>query len=193
MMGTSRTPAEFRAKVSALPSVIIEAERQAVLVNAKAAKANALRELRRHVPSRRLKNVGKNGSKLNVRYTIDKASGRSADVKAIGQWQLVEFDAKNVPYGIGSKHAGGTRKSRSAAIVAGTYRPGGAKTSKTGRVRGGRKAALRTPWGWRAYAKVTKKRQGKKPWRTAFEQTQRELPQAYQKAAERALRKALRG
>lgn len=208
-MGTSRTPDEFRRKVASLPSVVIETERQAVFANAKLAKANALKELRKHVPSQRLKNVGKNGSKLNARYTIDKASGRSADIKAIGQWQLVEYDAKNVPYGVGSKYATGSRKTKSKAILEGKYGAGedtlksgekrdrasrvAARTTASGRVFGGRRAMLRTPWGWRAYVKVVKKRKGRKPWQTAFEKTQREAPQAYQKAADRALRRALRG
>jgi hypothetical protein len=208
-VGTSRTTAEFRRKVAALPSVVIEAERLAVRANAQLAKDNALRELRRHVPSQRLRNVGRNGTKLNVRYTIDRASGRSADVKAVGPWQFVEFDAKNVPYGVGSRYAKGSRKSRSAAILAGKYGAGedtlksgekrerasriASRTTASGRLMGGRKAMLRTPWGWRAYAKVTKKRQGRHPWRTAFEKTQREAPGVYQEAAEKALRKALRG
>lgn len=208
-MGVSRTTAEFRAKVSALPSVVIETERQAVLANAKLAKANALKELRKHVPSQRLKNVGKNGSKLNVRYTVDKATGRSADIKAIGQWQLVENDSRNVPYGVGSRYAKGSRSSKSKAILAGTYGAGedtlksgkkkaresrlALRTNRAGATLGGRRAMVRTPWGWRAYAVVRKKRQGKKPWQTAFEKTQQEAPQAYQKASEKALRKALRG
>lgn len=205
-MGVSKTPAEFRAKVASLPSVVIETERQAVLANAKLAKANALKELRKHVPSQKLKNVGKNGSKLNARYTVDKATGRSADIKAVGQWQLVENDARNVPYGVGSKYAKGSRAAKSKAILAGTYRPGGAtekfrttkdaegnRTKVSTGFRGGRKAMVRTPWGWRAYVVVRKKRRGKKPWQTAFEKTKAEAPQAYLKASEKALRKALRG
>jgi hypothetical protein len=205
-MGTSRTPAEFRRKVASLPEVVIEAERNAVLANAKAAKENALRELRKHVPSKRMKNVGRNGAKLNARYRIDNAQGRSADIKAVGPWQFVENDTRQVPYGVGSRYAKGSRKSRSAAILAGDYTVGaskekfrtvkGADGSKSKVSRGsfqGRKAMLLTPWGWRASVKVTKKRQGKHPWKTAFLKTQREAPQAYQKAANTALRKALRG
>lgn len=210
-MGVSRTTAEFRAKVAALPEVVIETERRAVLANAKLAKDNALKELRKHVPSQRLKNVGKNGSKLNARYKIDGASGRSADIKAVGPWQLVEYPTENAPYGIGSKYAAGTRKSRSKAILDGNYRVGAKKDrfrtvkvygddevtlvdkyrERTGSSRGQR-AMLRTPWGWRASAKVSKKRRGRYPWKTAFEKTQREAPQAYQKAAHDALKRALR-
>lgn len=204
-MGTSRTPAEFKAKVSQLPSVVIETERQAVLANAKLAKANALKELRKHVPSQRLKNVGKNGSRLNVRYTVDKATGRSADIKAIGNWQLVENDTKNVPYGVGSKFGPGDRNTRSKLILEGKYRPGGEaevfkdkgrgkkKTQVSLGMRGGRKASVRTPWGWRSSVKVTKRRQGRRPWQRAFEKTKRELPDAYQRAADKALKRALRG
>lgn len=192
-MGTSRTTAEFRQKVAGLPAVVVEAERLAVRANAQLAKDNALKELRRHVPSQRLRNVGRNGTKLNVRYTIDKASGRSADVKAVGPWQFVENDSRNVPYGVGSRYAQGSRRSRSAAILAGDYTVGASRTSRSGRARAGRRAMLRTPWGWRASVKVAKKRQGKHPWRTAFEKTQREAPGVYQAAADKALRKALRG
>lgn len=189
-MGVSRTPAEFRSKVAALPEVVIEAERRAVLANAKLAKDNALKELRKHVPSQRLKNVGKNGAKLNARYRIDGASGRSADIKAVGPWQFVEYPTENAPYAVTSKRAGGTRRSRSAAVNAGTYKHG-ARTSR-GRTRGGRSAVISTPWGPRSYAIVVKRRRGRYPWRTAFQKTQREAPQAYQKAAHDALKRALR-
>jgi len=210
-MGTSRTTAEFRQKIASLPDVVIEAERNAVLANAKAAKENALRELRKHVPSQRLKNVGRSGARLNARYRIDDALGRSADIKAVGPWQFVENDTRQVPYGVGSRYAKGSRKSRSAAILAGDYTVGARKDKfRTVKVYGdadtvvdkfrertgskqGRRAMLLTPWGWRASVKVTKKRQGKHPWKTAFLKTQREAPQAYQKAANTALRKALRG
>lgn len=194
-MGVSRTSAEFRAKVAALPAVIIEAERRAVEANAKAAKENALTEMRKHVPSGRLRNVGtKGGAKLSARYTIDRASGRTADVRALGPWQLVENDARNVPYGIGSRHAAGTRRARSKAIVAGTYRVGAAKTRKgTEGTTRGRRAMIRTPYGWRASAIVTRARKGRHPWRTAYERTARGAPAAYQRAAETAMRKALKG
>lgn len=211
-MGVSRTPAELRMKVASLPAVIVEAERRAVEANARAAKANALAELRRHVPSGRLRNVGTKGAALGVKVTIDKASGRTADIKALGPWQLVEFDTKQVPYGVGSRHAAGTRRSRSKAIVAGTYRVGarkartkkfevyggddgdvliGHETFTVGHTRG-RRAMIRTPYGWRASAKVQKARKGRHPWRTAYERTLSEAPAAYQKAAAQALRRALK-
>lgn len=209
-MGTSRTPAEFAAKVATLPSVVIETERAAVRANAKIATDNAMSQLRRHVGSARLANVGKKGARLSARSRIDGASGRSADIRALGPWQLVENDTGKVPYAVTSRHAAGSRKTRARAALAGTYATTGTRrfTIRWGvfsggqqvdtiRIRGtrrvgGRRAMLATPWGWRATAKVRRARRGKRPWRTAYELTRRQAPQVYQRAANQALRKALR-
>lgn len=66
----------------------------------------------------RLRNVGKNGANLGIRYTIrGEGSGVSASVRATGPWPIIESDiGAHVITGKKAGRGAGSRKKRAAAV-----------------------------------------------------------------------------
>jgi hypothetical protein len=92
----AQDPAHRAAEIMAKSAANLKAAHpQAITVAAKQAKETVLDELDRVASGRRLRNVGKKGGKLGVRYNL-KAAGDSpsATVKATGPWQIIERDTK---------------------------------------------------------------------------------------------------
>lgn len=71
-----------------------KAQRSAVSHAALEAKTAHLDALRRVVPSARLRNVGKSGARLGVRYDIKGTQNPTALVRATGPWHLIENPIK---------------------------------------------------------------------------------------------------
>lgn len=89
-MGTSHSPLEFAGKCARAA----EASRNSAKLGTEAAALATKRAILAVSPSR-LRNVGKKGSKLGVRYTVsDTAEGSSALVFATGPFQLIERNTK---------------------------------------------------------------------------------------------------
>lgn len=147
-MGTSRTVAELEAKLKRLPADQTKAVEITARRIGQVGKAAFLRQAQADNSGKlTMRNVGKNGVKLGVRYKIDGPPERkTVEFKpSTGRlaWRILQGGAK--PHIITSKHAGGTRKSRAQRVEAGNklLRGGG---------RGGR-AVLRTPLGQRRWVK----------------------------------------
>lgn len=165
-MGTSRSSAEFTRKLNDAARGIAEAAPRAARESGRRAKTIMEAERRAATSTGRLRNVGRAGARLTVRYDVrDAAPGHSvAELKAGGPWQLIENAAR--PHIISSRRARGSAARRGRAGLLGPVMPG-----STG---GGRSAVIRTPWGARRYVRHPGTR-GKRPWRKGYERTQRSL------------------
>ena len=108
-------------------------------------------ELERVVPSGRLRNVGKNGAKLSVRYDIKGTRNPTALITALGPWQFIESDTKAHP--ITSRYAGGSRAARGRRVIGASISSvlGGGNVS-TG-LGGGAKAVLNMGGDYRRFVR----------------------------------------
>lgn len=161
-MGTSSSAAELAGKLEAAGAAVVNSNRAAVQRVARRIKAGAEAERNRAVGSNgRMSGVGRNGARLGVR---DEYAGSvalpTAVVRATGPWQLVESPTRS--HLITSRYAGSTRARRSRAGLAGPVRPGA--------LRGGRRAVVLTPWGYKRFTRHPGTR-GKKPWRTSIDRS----------------------
>lgn len=80
------------------------AEKRAVGAGSLAIRRSVEKERGRVAPSGRLRNVGKNGSKLGVRYDIKGTRNPTSLIRATGPWQLIEHNTK--PHIIVAKRLG---------------------------------------------------------------------------------------
>lgn len=163
-MGTSRTALELGHKLNAAGDALVRAN--VTVVTRAALKVKLAAEAERTKVTGgdgRLSNVGRRGSRLGVASTVT-PSGPSAIVRATGPWQIVENDTR--AHRITSKYAGSTRARRSLTGVSGPQLPGS--------VRGGRRAVVLTPFGYRRYVRHPGTH-GKHPWRKAMTVSTRNL------------------
>ena len=165
-MGTSRSAAELARKLNAAGTTVVRANRTQVERVAIKVKRTAESERNRAVGSDgRMSNVGRNGARLGVRYDLSgNLANPSAVVRATGPWQLVENPSR--PHVVTSRYAGSTRARRSRAGIAGPVQPGA--------LRGGRRAVILTPWGYKRHARHPGTR-GKRPWHKAIDRAGRNL------------------
>lgn len=165
------TPAQFAAKMSRLAAELPRDTEATTREAATFVKTTALAELRRVAPRQRL-----NAGRLNVRYDVRTGTNPVALVKAVGPWQLIENDTR--PHRIVSRYSGGTRSRRAQTGVFGPIRPGS--------IRGGRRAVVLTPYGYRRYARHPGTR-GKHPWQKAMNRATPRIPDTYQRVLRRRL------
>lgn len=104
----SRVGSQAATRIRKISTEVQKANRTAVNQAALAAKSALLDSLRNEVPSGRLRNVGRSGAKLGVRYDVRGTSNASALVRATGPWQLVEKPIK--PHEIRPRGRGSKRK-----------------------------------------------------------------------------------
>lgn len=109
----SRTVAELVTKLTSTGRTITSARTLALRAMGDHTKTVILDSARDIAPDLNLSGVGKNGTKIGVRYTV---GSQAAEVRATGPWQFIEYDTK--PHIITSKGLRGTRKSRQAAVQA---------------------------------------------------------------------------
>ncbi len=157
----SRTVAELVHKLTSTGSAINSSRSLALKAMAEATKTSVLNEARHIAPDLNLSGVGRNGARINARYTIGVSA---AEVKATGPWQLIENDAK--PHVIASRGLRGTRKSRAAKVNAGDrlQMRGGADTTR-----------LAINGSYRFYVQHPGTK-GQHPWRNGINQIQPKLP-----------------
>lgn len=164
-MGTSRGVSDLAAKLNRAATAIARADKTAVERTALKIKRAAEVERNRAVGSDgRMSNVGRSGARLGVRYDLRAGQNPSAVVRATGPWQLVENNTRS--HLVTSRYARGTRARRSRAGLFGPQQPGA--------LRGGRRAVILTPWGYRRYARHPGTR-GKRPWKNSLERSTRNL------------------
>jgi hypothetical protein len=105
-VATTNNVAQLSAKLAKLGDACGKASKVAVSAGALRAKKVIEAERAKAVPSGRLRNVGKSGGKLGVRYTLIGGDLKPvAIVRATGPWQIIEGDTKR--HTIGPK---GTRR-----------------------------------------------------------------------------------
>lgn len=92
--------------MSRLTREVKNAEKSAVNRASLEAKTIHLAELRTVAPSGRLRNVGKSGAKLNVRYDV---TGTTSLLRATGPWHLIENPIKAHPIAVRARRRGGAR------------------------------------------------------------------------------------
>lgn len=92
-----------------------KAHKKAVGDAANVAKKAVLSELDKVTSGRKLRNVGKSGGKLGVKYSL--SGDKRAKVKATGPWQIIERDTKS--HRINRK---GANKKRALKLPDGGYR-----------------------------------------------------------------------
>ena len=148
----SRTVAEMVHKLTETGKTFTSTKTLAPALEAMAKKAEVtiIRSARTVVPDLNLSGVGVKGSRIGTKHVI---GTRTAVVRAVGQWQFIEYDTK--PHIITSKGLEGTRKSRQEAVAA--------KRSLKIK-RGAKFSRLGTPFGPRFYVKHPGTK-GQHPWR----------------------------
>jgi len=151
-MGVSHSPAELQRKLATFQVNLANRNVRQITEAAKTIKAATLLSAAAATGGDgRLNNAGKSGARLGVGYTITKSGDDArARVKARGPWQLVEHPLK--PHVITSRYAGGSRRSRAAAVAAGR------------KLKGGRRAIVQTPFGPRRFVHHPGVRTPKRPW-----------------------------
>ena len=173
----SRTVEELAQNLNSIGKHITSARNDALNAMGAHAKNVILDSARQVVPDLRLSGVGKGGARINVRYT---RAIEHVLVKATGPWQFIEYDTK--PHVITSKGLRGTRKSRAAAVTAGTPLRRRTKASPT---------RLNINGSFRAYVKHPGTK-GQHPFRDGAKRAQPELPQVAAKVYRQAITRALR-
>lgn len=150
-MGTSRSGRELGRKLDRLADDFEDLPLAAVKDGSQVVKTSVTR-----LAPARLRNAGRRGSKLGVRYNVGTYGGEAKSlVYATGQWQLIERDTK--PHRIPGLKGQKTRQNRSIRATKGRmFGPafGGEKTNAKPIVFGGNVRAY-------AFHPGTK---GKKPW-----------------------------
>lgn len=101
----SRVGGQAAARLNRLAVEIEQAGRKAVSKGALDAKNALLASLDNAASGRRLRNVGKSGAKLGVRYDVKGTSNPTALVRATGPWHLIENPSK--PHTITPRKRGG--------------------------------------------------------------------------------------
>lgn len=149
-MGTSVTVAQFAGKISTCATRMAEANAPTLLRAARESVAKGSQVQ----PYKFLRNVGERGSMLSVRSAVKTTEFVTY---AQGPWQILDNPAK--AHVVTSKHAAGTRKSRSAIVYGGGSGLLKLKISQSKRkvgptIKGGHRAVIKTPEGYRAYAKI---------------------------------------
>lgn len=196
-MGTSRSSAEFLAKLAALPDRL-QGEQLVRVARAGAVEAERVltASARNVAPSGRLRNVGKNGARLGVRSQQVNVGGQMRSefvVKATGPWQLVENGT--VPHGIGPRSWGGTRKARRQLAEELAAEPGSrgqvAAFTRHRRRAGKGAEALKIGGTLREYAMHPGTR-GKHPWKIGKDYAQRTVPLAVAEQIRAEIRQVFR-
>ena len=170
-MGTSRNAAEMAVKIDRLGADIKAAKKGNITEASMVLKEAVLSRGRKASGGDLvLSGVGKDGKgKLGANFKA--LSGDESELRAIGPWQLVEFDTS--PRVITSRYGGGSRTTRARAIGAtagrrvklGTNRVYVASVAE-GVERSGDKirGSINIPGiGWRRYARVRRGSKGTRP------------------------------
>lgn len=185
-MATSHTTAQFSARIASIAKAVERTPQ--IQQRAISRQGTAILERQARAASggdMRLSKVRKGGAPITVKTTIDNKAGSEVAVKfkALGPWPLVENVIK--PHIITSKRFKAARGlgGRGNTVVA-----GGAKL-KPGFV-GRREAAIKTPWGYRMFARHPGIKTPKKPWAKGKAEVLAAAPRTARVALLNELRKA---
>lgn len=105
----SSPSAQVARRMSKLAREVREAEKTAVNRASLEAKTVHLAELHKVVPSGRLRNVGRSGTRLGVRYDVKGATNPTALLRATGPWHLVENPIQAHTIKVRTRRRGGVR------------------------------------------------------------------------------------
>lgn len=177
-----QTPQGFALKLDALARDLQGRYSVAAVNKGALAAKNAINaQLGRKIPSRRLRNVGKNGSKLSVRYDVRGEKNPTALVRAIGPWQIIEDGTKPhiiLPKSVGKGGRGKAgKRAAKHALYSALFGSSGFSGSHP----------LRTPYGPRF--KVNHPgTSGKHPWRDGASAAKKVAPKAMAAQAQADIR-----